>query len=157
MVWRKVLGKKCSGLKKDSSVGGVGDVTRVPNNSCLQWRLNIYTASVAMLHLLTVVIRMGTWNEASTTFNPATKILLNSTFATSQHSRRSLVVSWKTKRLREANPGWYSGCNWIHWFNQIVLKWVKSFVCAFIRILKVTSDKLSPDQRIPPMAGSSAI
>ena len=60
----KVLGKKCSGLKKDSSVGGVGvgggDVTRVPNNSCLQQLLNIYTASVAMLHLLTVGIRMGT-------------------------------------------------------------------------------------------------
>ena len=123
----KVLGKKCSGLKKDSSVGGVGDVTRVPNNSCLQQLLNIYTASVAMLHLLTVGIRMGTWNEASTTFNPATKILLNSTFATSQYSRRSLVVSWKTKRLEETNPGWYSGCNRIHWFNQIVLKWVKSF------------------------------
>ena len=33
----------------------------------------------------------------------------------------------------------------------------KKFSLAFIRILKVTSDKLSPDQRIPPMAGSSAI
>ena len=49
---------KFSKLEEEHAGGGGMEVGPVPNNSCLQSQLNIYTASVAMPHLLTVGIRM---------------------------------------------------------------------------------------------------
>ena len=55
---------KFSKLEEEHAGGGGMEVGPVPNNSCLQSQLNIYTASVAMLHLLTPGIRIwGLLNE----------------------------------------------------------------------------------------------